>query len=90
MPKITDWRDELRRILEPKIRDAYSSGVTVKDFPLYLSNNKRAILYVPATMTAKDYELLKRQIDNHMAIIEATSVAEDIGDSAIGAERQSN
>jgi len=48
-----------------------------KDFPLYLSNNKRAILYVPATMTAKDYELLKRQIDNHMAIIEATSVADD-------------
>jgi hypothetical protein len=46
-----------------------------KDFPLYLSNNKRAILYIPASMTAKDYELLKKQIENHLAVIEATSVS---------------
>lgn len=48
-----------------------------KDFPLYLTNNQRAVLYVPATMTAKDYELLKRQIENHLMVIEATSVGED-------------
>jgi hypothetical protein len=47
-----------------------------KDFPLYLSNNKRAVLYIPATMTAKDYELLKNQIENHLIVIGATSVSE--------------
>lgn len=47
-----------------------------KDFPLYLSNNQRAVLFVPATMTAKDYELLKKQIENHLLVIEATSVTE--------------
>jgi hypothetical protein len=35
------------------------------------------VLYVPATMTAKDYELLKKQIENHLMVIEATSIAED-------------
>jgi hypothetical protein len=48
-----------------------------KDFPLYLSNSKRAVLYIPDTITAKDYELLKRQIENHLAVIEATSIAEE-------------
>jgi hypothetical protein len=48
-----------------------------KDFPLYLSNNKRGGLNVPGVMTLKEFELLKRQIENHLAVIEATSVAED-------------
>jgi len=48
-----------------------------KDFPLYLSNNKRGVLYIPPSMTAKDYELLKKQIENHLIVIEATSVSED-------------
>lgn len=48
-----------------------------KDFPLYLSNNQRAVLYVPAVMSVKDYELLKRQIENHLMVIEATSVNPD-------------
>ncbi|HEX4792635.1 MAG TPA: hypothetical protein VH370_02525 [Humisphaera sp.] len=48
-----------------------------KDFPLYLSNNKRAVLYIPSSMTVKDYELLKKQIENHLMVIEATSVADD-------------
>lgn len=48
-----------------------------KDFALYLTNNQRGVLYIPATMTAKDYELLKKQIENHLMVIEATSIAED-------------
>lgn len=48
-----------------------------KDFPLYLSNNQKGALYVPPVMTKKDYDLLKRQIDNHLAIIEATSVSDE-------------
>ena len=48
-----------------------------KDFPLYLSNSKRAVLYIPDTITTKDYELLKRQIENHLAVIEATSISDD-------------
>ena len=47
------------------------------DFPIYLSNNKRGVLYMPATMTAKDYKLLKQQVDSHLAVIEATAVAEE-------------
>ena len=63
--------------VHPKQNPPPAVGVGQKDFPLYLSNNKRAILYVPATMTAKDYELLKRQIENHLLVIEATSISED-------------
>jgi hypothetical protein len=48
-----------------------------KDFPLYLSNSKRAVLYIPDTITTKDYELLKRQIENHLAVIEATSISDE-------------
>jgi hypothetical protein len=47
-----------------------------KDFPSYLTNNQRAVLYVPAKMTQKDYDLLKRQIENHLLVIEATSIAD--------------
>lgn len=48
-----------------------------KDFPLYLSNNKRGGLNVPGVMTVKEFELLKRQIENHLAVIEATSVDQE-------------
>ena len=32
---------------------------------------------MPATMTAKDYKLLKQQVDSHLAVIEATAVAHE-------------
>lgn len=49
----------------------------LRDFPLYLTNNQRGILHVPAEMSCKDYELLKQQVENHMAIILVTSVVKD-------------
>lgn len=48
-----------------------------RDFPVYLTNRLRGILHVPAEMTYKDYELLKQQIDNHMAVILVTSVVSE-------------
>jgi hypothetical protein len=47
-----------------------------KEFPVYLTNRQRGILHVPVEMTHKDYELLKQQIDNHMAVILVTSVVD--------------
>jgi hypothetical protein len=52
-----------------------------KYFPIYLANNKRAILYVPATITAKEYTLLKRQIETSLMVIEATFVTADAGEA---------
>jgi hypothetical protein len=46
-------------------------------FPLYLSNNERAVLYVPAAISPKDFDLLKKQIEIHLAVIQATSVTTD-------------
>ena len=46
-------------------------------FPLYLSNNERAVLYVPSTISPKDFDLLKKQIEIHLAVIQATSVTND-------------
>lgn len=49
----------------------------LRDFPLYLTNHQKGALYVPADMSMKDYDLLKRQIENHLAIILVTSVTDD-------------
>jgi hypothetical protein len=46
-------------------------------FPLYLSKTQKAILYVPASLTRKEYDLLKSQIENSFAIMEATILADD-------------
>ena len=48
-------------------------------FPLYLSNNERAVLYVPSMITSKDFDLLKKQIEIHLAVVQATSVTSDDG-----------
>lgn len=48
-----------------------------RDFPLYLTNHQKGGLYIPAEMSKKDYDLLKQQIDNHLAIILLTSVVPD-------------
>lgn len=47
-----------------------------RDFPLYTSGSKGA-LYVPERMSKKDYELLKLQIQNSLAVIEATAVVDE-------------
>jgi hypothetical protein len=46
-------------------------------FPLYLSKNQRATLLIPASLTRKEYDLLKKQIENSLDIIEATILADD-------------
>lgn len=51
-----------------------------KDFPLYLSQSQKAVLYIPAAMSRKDYELLKKQIEHSLSIIEATSLVSETDD----------
>ncbi len=46
-------------------------------FPLYLSKTQKAILYVPASLTAKELDLLRKQIDHSLTIIEATILSDD-------------
>lgn len=46
-------------------------------FPLYLSKDQKAALYVPANMSQREYELLKKQIENSLLVMEATAVAPD-------------
>ena len=46
-------------------------------FPLYLSKDQKAALYVPAVMSQREYDLLKRQIENSLAVMEATAVVAD-------------
>jgi hypothetical protein len=48
-------------------------------FPLYLSNNERAVLYVPSAISSKDFDLLKKQIEIHLTVIQATSVTSNDG-----------
>lgn len=48
-------------------------------FPLYLSNNERAVLYVPSAISSKDFDLLKKQIELQLDVVEATSVTSDDG-----------
>lgn len=47
-----------------------------RDFPLYTSGTRGA-LYVPERMSKKDFDLLKRQIENSLLVIEATAVADE-------------
>jgi hypothetical protein len=47
-----------------------------QEFPLYTPSGKGA-LSVPAQMTKKAFELLKRQIENSLSVIEATAVVAD-------------
>ena len=44
------------------------------EFPFYLSKEQKAILYVPAAMSQREYELLKKQIENSLVVMEATAV----------------
>jgi hypothetical protein len=48
-------------------------GAGLKDFPLYTSEQKGA-LYVPARMSRAEFDLVKKQIDSYLLVIEATSV----------------
>jgi hypothetical protein len=45
----------------------------MRDFPLYTSSHRGA-LYVPESMSRRDYDLLKSQIENSLKVIEATAV----------------
>jgi hypothetical protein len=47
-----------------------------RPYPLYLSKEQEAVLYVPSVMTRAEYELLKRQIENSLVVMEATSVVD--------------
>lgn len=47
-----------------------------KLFPFYLSKEQEATLYIPASMTQKEYDQLKKQIDNSLAVIEATVIVD--------------
>jgi hypothetical protein len=46
-------------------------------FPLYLSKTQKATLLIPASLTRKEYDLLKKQIDNSLDTIEATILIDD-------------
>lgn len=48
----------------------------MRDFPIYTTSDRGA-LYVPGKLKRKDLELLKKQIENHLAVIEATAVEAD-------------
>jgi len=48
-----------------------------KPFPFYLSKEQQATLYVPESMTEKEFALLKKQIENSLAVMEATIIADD-------------
>jgi hypothetical protein len=60
-----------------KMQNPQSPLANHRYFPLYLSNNERAVLYVPSTISPKDFDLLKKQIEIHLAVIQATSVTND-------------
>lgn len=47
-----------------------------RSYPLYLSKDLEAALYVPSVMSRAEYELLKTQIENSLRVMEATSVVE--------------
>jgi hypothetical protein len=49
-------------------------------FPLYLSKSQKAMLYVPSAMTAKEFELLKKQIENSFLVMEATILSDEQGE----------
>jgi hypothetical protein len=51
-------------------------SVGQRSYPLYLSKDLEAALYVPSVMTRAEYDLLKKQIENSLLVMEATSVVE--------------
>jgi hypothetical protein len=65
------------KMQNPQSPNTQSSLANHRYFPLYLSNNERAVLYVPSTISPKDFDLLKKQIEIHLAVIQATSVTSD-------------
>lgn len=71
--------DVLERVVK---KPGKESGVTPPQkgylpFPLYLSKAQKASLYVPDSMTRKEFELLKRQIEHSLTIMEATILSDD-------------
>jgi hypothetical protein len=46
-----------------------------KEFPIYLSDDKKGSLNAPPVMTKGDFELYKKQIENHLLVIAATCVS---------------
>jgi hypothetical protein len=51
-----------------------------RPYPLYLSKEREAILYVPSVMSRPEYELLKKQIENSLLVMEATSIVDPPSD----------
>jgi len=49
------------------------SKTGMKDFPIYLSGGRRAVLRVPEEMAPGDLELLRTQINHSLTITEATT-----------------
>jgi hypothetical protein len=47
-------------------------------FPLYLSKERQAAIYVPATMSQREFDLLKKQIDHSLLVMEATAVSAEV------------
>jgi hypothetical protein len=70
-------------MLEPPVKSHGKGGEATPlskgqlPFPLYLSKTQKASLYVPGSMTRKEFELLKRQIEHSLSIMEATILADD-------------
>jgi hypothetical protein len=58
-----------------------------REFPLYLTNHQRGVLYIPAEMSKSDYDLLKQQIENHLKIILLTSVKDSEDNARMNQEK---
>jgi hypothetical protein len=70
--------------IQPRIENAPSVGQRV--FPLYLSTEQEAALYVPTVMKQSEYDLLKTQIENSLLVMQATSVVPDAKTDETGIE----
>lgn len=46
-------------------------------FPLYLPQGRQGTLIIPHSMTKQDLKLLRIQIENHLAVAEATALVDD-------------
>jgi hypothetical protein len=51
-----------------------------RPYPLYLSKEQEAVLYAPSVMSRSEYDQLKKQIENSLLVMEATSVVEPSGE----------
>jgi len=67
----SDWTASF----QPRREEGAPSGQL--PFPLYLSKTQKATLYVPPSMTRKEYDLLRKQIENSLTVMEATILADD-------------